>query len=201
RVLVEWLADMVDQLATDARAETTLPRSLDQLTQKARAIARFVSLWCQGERGSAVQLAAVERFTWPLPTTAVDPCELMKAILSRHREPVRRMINMRLDRAIARRVDASDIAQEVLLEASRRLRDYLRQPNMPFHLWLRHIARDHLIDAHRRHRVAKRRTVDRERPIQAGSTDQSSVELIAELIDRRLTPATAALRTESQTTS
>jgi len=83
RVLVEWLADMVDQLATDAGAETTLPRSLDQLTQKARAIARFVSLWCQGERGSAVQLAAVERFTWPLPTTAVDPCELMKAILSR----------------------------------------------------------------------------------------------------------------------
>jgi len=88
RVLVEWLADMVDQLATDTAAETTLPRSLGQLTQKARAIARFVSLWCQGERGSAVQLAAVERFTWPLPTTAVDPCELMKAILSR--EPVQR---------------------------------------------------------------------------------------------------------------
>jgi hypothetical protein len=88
RVLVEWLADMVERLAADAAAETTLPRSLDQLTQKARAIARFVSLWCQGERGSAVQLAAVERFSWPLPTTAVDPCELMKAILSR--EPVQR---------------------------------------------------------------------------------------------------------------
>jgi RNA polymerase sigma-70 factor (ECF subfamily) len=119
-------------------------------------------------------------------------------LLARHREPVRRMIDMRLDRAIARRVDASDIAQEVLLEASRRLRDYLRQPDMPFHLWLRHIARDHLIDAHRRHRVAKRRTVDRERPIQAGAADRSSVELIAELIDRELTPATAALRKELQ---
>jgi RNA polymerase sigma-70 factor (ECF subfamily) len=119
-------------------------------------------------------------------------------LLARHREPVRRMIDMRLDRAIARRVDASDIAQEVLLEASRRLRDYLRQPNMPFHLWLRHIARDHLIDAHRRHRVAKRRSVDRERAIQAGPADRSSVELIAELIDRELTPATAALRKELQ---
>jgi RNA polymerase sigma-70 factor (ECF subfamily) len=119
-------------------------------------------------------------------------------LLARHREPVRRMIDMRLDRAIARRVDASDIAQEVLLEASRRLRDYLRQPDLPFHLWLRHIARDHLIDAHRRHRVAKRRTVDRERPIQSGPSDRSSVELIAELIDRELTPATAALRKELQ---
>ena len=88
RVLVEWLADMADRLATDAATEAATPRSLDQLIRKARAIARFVSLWCQGERGSAVQLAAVERFTWPLPTAAVEPCELMRAILAR--EPVER---------------------------------------------------------------------------------------------------------------
>ena len=86
RVLVEWLAENVERLATDASAEASMPRSFEQLTQKARAIARFVSLWCQGERGSAVQLAGVERFTWPLPTTAVDPCELMKAILAH--EPI-----------------------------------------------------------------------------------------------------------------
>jgi RNA polymerase sigma-70 factor, ECF subfamily len=119
-------------------------------------------------------------------------------LLARHREPVRRMIDMRLDRAIARRVDASDIAQEVLLEASRRLRDYLRRPDLPFHLWLRHIARDHIIDAHRRHRLAQRRSVDREKALQAGSPDDSSIELIAQLIDRELTPATAALRKELQ---
>jgi RNA polymerase sigma-70 factor (ECF subfamily) len=119
-------------------------------------------------------------------------------LLARHRDPVRRMIDMRLDRAIARRVDASDIAQEVLLEASRRLRDYLHKPDLPFHLWLRHIARDHIIDAHRRHRKAQRRTVDREQAIQAGPTDRSSVELIAQLMDRKLTPATAALRKELQ---
>jgi hypothetical protein len=88
RVLVEWMVEKVEHLAADAAAEAALPRSLECLTQRARAIGRFVSLWCQGERGSAVQLAAVERFTWPLPTTAVDPCELMKAILSR--EPVQR---------------------------------------------------------------------------------------------------------------
>jgi RNA polymerase sigma-70 factor (ECF subfamily) len=124
--------------------------------------------------------------------------EAVDQLLARHREPVRRMIDMRLDRAIARRVDASDIAQEVLLEASRRLRDYLRRPGLPFHLWLRHIARDHIIDAHRRHRVAKRRTVDKERALQVGPTDRSSVELIADLIDKQLTPATAALRKELQ---
>ena len=80
----------------------------------------------------------------------------VEQLLDQHREPVRRMIGLRLDPAIGRRVDASDVVQEVLLEASRRLSDYLKKPDMPFHLWLRHIARDHLIDAHRRHRAQKR---------------------------------------------
>jgi RNA polymerase sigma-70 factor (ECF subfamily) len=117
-------------------------------------------------------------------------------LLSRHRDPVRRMIDLRLDPAIAPRVDASDIVQEVLLEASRRLAEYLREPAMPFHLWLRHLARDHLIDAHRRHRQAQRRSVDRERPLRSPLADRSSVELIGQLIDRELTPATAAIRHE-----
>src|SRR5207248_2586208 len=73
-----------------------------------------------------------------------------------------RMIDLRLDPALAARLDASDVVQDVLLEAHRRLSDYLRNPTMPFALWLRHIAKDHLIDAHRRHRVAQRRSLDRE---------------------------------------
>jgi RNA polymerase sigma-70 factor (ECF subfamily) len=69
---------------------------------------------------------------------------------------------------------------------------------MPFHLWLRHIARDHIIDAHRRHRGAQRRSVDRERSLRPALPDQSSLDLAAQLIDRELTPATAALRHELQ---
>ena len=73
-------------------------------------------------------------------------------LLSGHREPLRRAVELRLDPALARRVDASDIVQDVMMEANRRLRDYLKNPVMPFHLWLRHLAKDHLIDAHRFHR-------------------------------------------------
>jgi RNA polymerase sigma-70 factor (ECF subfamily) len=64
--------------------------------------------------------------------------QAVEQLLASHREPLRRMIGMRLDPALVGRVDASDVVQEVLLEASRRLRDYLRDPAMPFHLWLRH---------------------------------------------------------------
>ena len=120
-------------------------------------------------------------------------------LLASHREPVRRMIGLRLDPAIAARVDASDVVQEVLLEASRRLDAYLRDPTMPFHLWLRHIAKDHIIDAHRHHRQAQKRGVDRERPaVPAGLADHSSVELAAQFFDRELTPASAAMQQELQ---
>jgi RNA polymerase sigma-70 factor, ECF subfamily len=120
-------------------------------------------------------------------------------LLTGHRESLRRVIGLRLDPAVAARVDASDIVQDVLLEASQRLPDYLRDPAMPFHLWLRHIARDHIIDAHRRHRLAQRRSVDREQPaVPAVLADHSSLELAAQFIDQELTPASAAIRQEMQ---
>jgi RNA polymerase sigma-70 factor (ECF subfamily) len=122
----------------------------------------------------------------------------VERLLARLREPMRRMIGLRLDPAIAARVDASDVVQDVLLETSRRLGEYLANPVMPFHLWLRHIARDHIIDAHRRHRRAQGRTVDREQALPAARPDQSSQDQVAVFIDRELTPATAALRHEME---
>src|SRR5947209_2788804 len=71
----------------------------------------------------------------------------VERLLSAHREPLRRVIGMRLDPALAARVDASDVVQDVLLEAHRRLHDYLRNPAMPCRLWLRIIAKDNDIAA------------------------------------------------------
>jgi RNA polymerase sigma-70 factor (ECF subfamily) len=123
----------------------------------------------------------------------------VERLLETHREPLRRMIGLRLDPALAGRVDASDVVQDVMLEVSQRLADYLRNPQMPFHLWVRHIAKDHMIDAHRRHRLAQRRSLDREQPIvPAGLADQSSLELAGQFLDRELTPASAAVRHELQ---
>lgn len=120
-------------------------------------------------------------------------------LLERHRAALRRMIDLRMDRVIGRRIDASDIVQDVLLDAHRRLEEYLANPSMPFHLWLRQMARDRLIDAHRRHRVAARRSVDREQPMVAPAMlDHSTMDLAAELADPELTPAAAATWHELQ---
>lgn len=119
-------------------------------------------------------------------------------LLEKHRGAVRRMIDLRMDPVLKRRVDASDIAQEVMIEANRRLRDYLRDPVMPFHLWLRQMAKDRLIDAHRRHRTAARRSLDREQPLAAAARDESSLDLVAQLRDAQLTPAAEAAWQELQ---
>jgi RNA polymerase sigma-70 factor (ECF subfamily) len=118
-------------------------------------------------------------------------------LLDRHRAAIHRMIQLRLDNKIQQRVDVSDVVQDVFVEASRRLRDYLQNPSMPFHLWLRHIARDRIIDAHRRHRVSGKRSVDQERPIFArAGGDRSTWELAIQLCDPERTPASAAAHRE-----
>ena len=118
-------------------------------------------------------------------------------LMDRHRDALRHLVRMRLDRKILRRIDVSDVVQEVLIEANRRLTKYLADPQMPFHLWIRHIAKDRIIDAHRRHRVSAKRSVDREQAMTVPrGFDQSSIILAAQLTDREKTPAAAALEKE-----
>lgn len=144
---------------------------------------------------------------WPTPPETQQLLEQAKQgeagavdqLLARHREPVRRMIDLRLDPAIVARVDASDVVQEVMIEANRRLAEYLKNPIMPFAVWLRQLAKDHLIDAHRRHHQARKRGVDREQPLHRPAwTDQSSLELAGQLVDHERTPASEAIQQELQ---
>lgn len=82
RLLVEWLVEQAEWLADNAGSEAAADRTLQRLCARARAIGRFVTLWCHaGARGAACQLAGAERFYWPLPCGAVDPYELMRNIL------------------------------------------------------------------------------------------------------------------------
>src|SRR5262245_4406773 len=78
-------------------------------------------------------------------------------LLGRHRDRLRRMIAWRLDRQLSARVDPSDVVQEVLAEADRKLPDYLRDRPLAFYPWLRQLAEDRLVELHRRHVQARQR--------------------------------------------
>ena len=82
RLLVEWLVDQAEKLSEPAATEESLQHQVAKLCRRARAIVHFVRLWNQdNDQGAAFQLAAVERFGWPLPTEVLDPYELLQEIL------------------------------------------------------------------------------------------------------------------------
>src|SRR5436305_7626476 len=83
-------------------------------------------------------------------------------LLERHRERLRRMVALRLDRRLQGRLDASDVIQEAFLEAATRLPDYVRQPTMPFFLWLRFLTGQKMLELHRHHLGTQMRDAGRE---------------------------------------
>jgi RNA polymerase sigma-70 factor, ECF subfamily len=115
-------------------------------------------------------------------------------LLERHRPRLKRMVAVRLDRRLAARVDASDVVQEVLLDAAAQLDTYLRDRPIPFYPWLRRLAAGRLADAYRRHVRAARRSVGREeRP---GLPDESVAELADRLLAQHSGPGTGLSRRE-----
>lgn len=65
-----------------------------------------------------------------------DP-QALASLFSLHRERLKRIVQLRMDRRLQGRTDPSDIIQEVYIDAHQRVRHYLEKPQMPFFLWLR----------------------------------------------------------------
>src|SRR5207302_7015680 len=90
-----------------------------------------------------------------------------------------------------------DVIQEAFLEASVRLPDYLREPSMPFFLWLRFLTGQKLVELHRHHLGAQMRDAGREISLYRGSLPgASSAALAAQLLGHDTRPSEAAIRAE-----
>src|SRR5690349_9237495 len=98
-------------------------------------------------------------------------------LLERHRSRLRRMVALHMDRRLAARLDTSDVVQEALADAVRKLPDYLHDRPLPFYPWLRQLAWERLIQLHRRHLHAQQRSVAREEHGAAPLPDESALEL------------------------
>jgi RNA polymerase sigma-70 factor (ECF subfamily) len=118
-------------------------------------------------------------------------------LLDRHRDRLRRMVALRLDRRLRGRLDASDVLQDAYVEASSRLPGYAQNPTMPFYLWLRFIAAQKLLELQRRHLGTRARDAGREVSLYQGALPEAtSAALAAQLLGRLTTPSQAALRAE-----
>jgi RNA polymerase sigma-70 factor, ECF subfamily len=118
-------------------------------------------------------------------------------LVGRYRTQLQRMVAVRLDRRIQRRLNASDVVQEACLEAAEHLAGYVRDPRMPFLVWLRAITTNKLLELHRNHLGAHMRNAAREVHIDDSPNLHSSSPALAErLATNRTGPSEAAIRAE-----
>jgi RNA polymerase sigma-70 factor (ECF subfamily) len=117
-------------------------------------------------------------------------------LLTRHRGRLRQMIAFRLDPRVAARVDPSDVVQEALTDASRKLSGYLKERPLPYYPWLRQLALERLMKLHRRHIQAQKRTVTREEDWLPPLPDESAMELANRVLVGQSQPMGHAVREE-----
>ena len=125
--------------------------------------------------------------------------QALAELFNRHRERLRRMVRLRLDRRLQGRVDPSDVLQEAYLDIARRAPEYVANPVMPLFLWLRFLTGQRLLALHRRHLGAQMRDAGCEVSLHRGVIPQaSSASLAAQLLGRLTSPTQAAIRAEMQ---
>jgi RNA polymerase sigma-70 factor (ECF subfamily) len=117
-------------------------------------------------------------------------------LLARHRARLRQMVAVHLDRRVAARVDPSDVVQEALADAARKLTAYVRDRPLPFYPWLRRLAWERLVKAHRRHLRTRRRNAAREEPGVLNLPDESAAQLAQRLVSSASSPIHRLLRAE-----
>jgi len=98
----------------------------------------------------------------------LDPAEVLVAraragdrnafsqLLETHTPALERMVSLRIDPRLGRRVEAADIVQESLALAAQRFGDWSSQERYPFVVWLRMLTAQALADALREHHRQKR---------------------------------------------
>jgi RNA polymerase sigma-70 factor (ECF subfamily) len=123
----------------------------------------------------------------------------MTELFTRHRERLRQMIRLRLDRRLQGRIDSSDVLQDTYLEVARRAREYIAQPDVPPFIWLRYLTGQTLLALHRHHLKVHMRDAGQEVSLRHRATPQANSASLAEMLLGRLTsPSRAARRAEMQ---
>ena len=147
---------------------------------------------------SLTRVAGADETDVLIGDAARGDADAMRSLLGRHRARLRRMIAVRLDSRLASRVDASDVVQEALLDAARKLTQYARERPLPFYAWLYRLAAERVADARRRHWRCASRSVRREEVVTTTKSEVSARMLADRLVATDPTPGHLLLCKERQ---
>jgi RNA polymerase sigma-70 factor (ECF subfamily) len=128
---------------------------------------------------------------------ALGDQEALGTLVDFYRPRLRAMLQLRIDRRVRGRIDASDVLQETFLEVSARLGEFVQNSPVPFYFWLRRICGQRLATAYRFHLGTQARDAGRDISLFDGAFPAAnSAELAARLVGRLSSPSTAAVRAE-----
>ena len=117
-----------------------------------------------------------------------------------HGDRLRMMIEMRLDRRVQSRINASDVLQQSFIDLADQLGNYAKNPTVPFFVWMRKLTGQRLSKVHRDHLATQKRDAHKEvrLPGAEDMPDASSVAIAKELAGSFTGPQTQLLRAERQ---
>jgi RNA polymerase sigma-70 factor (ECF subfamily) len=125
--------------------------------------------------------------------------QALAELFARHRDRLRKLVRLRLDRRMAGRIDTSDVLQDAYLDLARRFSEYAAAPTVQFYVWLRALTGQRLVDLHRRHLGAQMRDAGQEVSLYHGALPTaSSASLAQHLLAGLTSPTQAAIRSEMQ---
>jgi len=114
-----------------------------------------------------------------------------------YREQLRRMVDFRLDARLNGRISCSDVLQETYLDALQRLEHFLKKPDLPFHVWLRLVASQRIVDVHRQHLGAQMRSAENEVHLEDTVLPQVSSVILAKCLAAQMeSPSQTLMRKE-----
>jgi RNA polymerase sigma-70 factor (ECF subfamily) len=181
-----WAYDTPHSRLAESRGEKSL-RDLSRFGQR-REVIKGMGLLMENNSAETVRLVELAR---------TGDANALNAIFARHRERLRRMVELRLDRRLAGRVDASDVVQDGFVDAVTRLPDFLADPKLPLFLWLRLVVGERLSKVHRTHLGAQMRDAGLEVSLYRDALPAaSSAALAAQLLGKQTSPVDAAVRAE-----
>lgn len=117
-------------------------------------------------------------------------------LFARYRGRLKQMLEYRMDHRLRTRADASDVLQEVYIDAHQRISHYLKKPELSFYVWLRQLTTQRLIDFYRRHLLAEKRDARLERPLNQHNAGMTSASMAAHLVAHLASPSQLLMQAE-----
>jgi RNA polymerase sigma-70 factor, ECF subfamily len=118
-------------------------------------------------------------------------------LIQKHRDRLRRIVELRMDPRLHGRIDASDVLQDGFLDLAKRVESDLIDPDLPVFLWLRRVINDRLAICHRQHLGTRMRDAGREVSLYRDPMPQASSAALASMLLGEVTsPSNAAIRAE-----